>query len=173
MRLTKVVAVIFGAVLVQIALGRYAIGGRFSFDFVLVGVVFVALQSGSVAGMLGGTVGGLLQDIASGGIVGVGGLVKTVVGYGAGVLGTQFVVAKAHARALIVAAATLAHGLMAGGLQGVINQAWPPLGWAAMLEEVVINTIAGFIAFQLADSLPGAMSRNRSRQRSSLSRRQW
>ena len=75
MRLTRVMAIVIGAVALQIVLARYAVGGRFTFDLVLVGVVFVALQSGAVAGMLGGTVGGLLQDVASGGIVGVSGLV--------------------------------------------------------------------------------------------------
>ena len=37
-----------------------------------------------VAGMLAGTLGGLLQDMLSGGIVGVGGLAKTLVGFAAG-----------------------------------------------------------------------------------------
>ena len=54
------------------------------FDFVLVGVVFAALQSGAVAGMLAGTIGGLLLDVLSGGVVGLGGLVKTLVGCAAG-----------------------------------------------------------------------------------------
>lgn len=173
MKLTRVIAVVVGAVLLQIVLARYAVGGRFSFDLVLVGVVFVSLQSGAVAGMLGGTIGGLLQDIASGGIVGVGGLVKTLVGYATGVFGTQFVVAKAYARALIVGIATLAHALMAGGLQAVIDQSWPRYAWTAMLSETVVNVVVGFIAFQLAEALPGAMARGRTRQRSEWGRRRW
>ena len=173
MRITRVIAVVLGAVLLQVLLARYAVGGRFSFDLVLVGVVYVSLQSGVAGGMLGGTIGGLLQDVLSGGVVGVGGLVKTLVGYATGAFGTQFVVAKASARALIVAAATLVHGLMSGGLQALIDQTWPRLAWAAMLEEVVINAAVGWIAFSVAESLPGAMSRGRSRSRSTLSRRQW
>lgn len=173
MRTTQLIAVVVGAVLLQVALSRYAIGGRFAFDLVLVGVVFVSLQSGAVAGMLAGTVGGLLQDVLSGGIVGVSGLVKTIVGYAAGVLGTQFVVAKAHARAVIVALATVVHALMMVGLQAVIAQVWPSVAWTAMLEEVAINAGVGWLAFQLTESVPGAMARGRSRTRSSLSRRQW
>ena len=173
MRTARVIAIVVLAVLAQLALARYAVGGRFAFDLVLVGVVFVALQSGAVAGMLGGTVGGLLQDVFAGGIVGVGGLVKTLVGYGAGVLGTQFVVAKAHARALIVGAATFAHGLIASGLQAVIDQAWPQVAWAALLEEIVINMVVGLVAFVLAESVPGAIARRRGRPRSSWSRRRW
>lgn len=173
MKITRVMAVVLGAVLLQVALARYAVGGRFVFDLVLVGVVFAALQSGAVAGMLAGTVGGLLLDVLSGGVVGLGGLVKTVVGYGAGVLGTQFVVAKAHARALIVAAATLVNGLMTVGLRAVIAQTWPSVAWTAMLEAIVINAIVGWLAFQVSESLPGAVARGRSRRRSAWGRRQW
>jgi rod shape-determining protein MreD len=173
MRLTRVVAVVLGAVALQLALARYAVGGRFVFDFVLVGVVYVALHAGPVAGMLGGTIGGLLQDVASGGIVGLGGLVDTILGYAAGVLGTRLVVARAYGRASIVAAATLARGLMASGLHAVIDQSWPAVAWAGLLEEAAINTLVGWIAFQLTESLPGAVARSRSRQRTSWGRRQW
>jgi hypothetical protein len=99
--------------------------------------------------------------------------VKTLVGCAAGALGTQFVVAKAFARALIVAGATLLNGLMAGGLQAVIDQTWPHFVWTAMLEEIVINTVVGWVAFAVTDSLPGALARGRTRSRSSWSRRQW
>lgn len=172
MRLTRVIAIVVGAAALQFVLARYAIGGRFVFDLVLVGVVFVALQSGAVAGMLGGTVGGLLQDYSSGGIVGLGGLVKTLVGYATGAFGTQFVVAKAYARALIVGIATIVHALMAGGLQAVIDQSWPRYAWTAIVSETIINVIVGFVAFQLTESLPGAMARGRTR-RSEWSRRRW
>jgi rod shape-determining protein MreD len=173
-RIARVFAVALGSVALQVALARYAVGGRFVFDVALVGVVYVALQSGAVAGMLAGTVAGLLQDVASGAVVGLGGLVKTLVGYAAGVLGTRFVVAKAHARALIVAAATLVHGLLTAGLQAVMTETWwPRVAWADMLEAIVINALVGWLAFRLAEWVPGAAARGRSRRRSSLGRRQW
>jgi len=173
MRTTRVIGIVLGSVLLQVALSRYAVGGRFSFDLVLVGVVFASLQTGAVAGMIAGTVGGLTLDILSGTVVGFGGLLKTVVGCASGALGTQFVVAKAHARALIVAGATLAHGLMGAGLQAVIDQTWPRMAWTAMLEQIVINTVVGWAAFLATESLPGALARSRSRSRSTWSRRQW
>ena len=49
-------------------------------DLVLVVVLSVAMRQGAVAGLWTGTVGGLLQDALSGGVVGVGGLAKTLVG---------------------------------------------------------------------------------------------
>jgi len=173
MKVSRIFIVVAIGLLLQVAFARFAIGGRFAFDFVLVAVVFAAMESGAVAGMLAGTIGGLLLDVVSGGVRGESGLVDTLVGYVAGEFGTRFVVAKPQARALIVAAATIAHALMMSGLKAVIGQTWPVLAWTAMLESVVINAFVGWVAFYLTESLPGAMARGRSRRRPSLSRRQW
>ena len=173
MKVSRIFIVVAIGLLLQVAFARFAIGGRFAFDFVLVAVVFAAMESGAVAGMLAGTIGGLLLDVVSGGVRGESGLVDTLVGYVAGEFGTRFVVAKPQARALIVGAATIAHGLMMAGLKAVIGQTWPVLSWTAMLESVVINAFVGWVAFYLTESLPGAMARGRSRRRPSLSRRQW
>jgi rod shape-determining protein MreD len=172
MKTAAVVGVVLGSVLLQVLLARFAIGGRLSFDLVLVGVVFVALQSGPIAGMLAGTIGGVLLDLVSGGLVGVGGLLKTIVGFGSGLMGTRLVVAKPYARALIVGAATLAHAFMAMGLQAAIDK-WLGVPWAAMLGETALNVIAAYIAFVAIEALPGAVSKGRSRQRSAWGRRQW
>ena len=173
MNLGRVFGFVLAAVLLQVLLSRYLIGGRMAFDLVLVGVVFVSLQAGAVGGMLAGTLGGLLQDVASGGVVGVGGLLKTLVGFLTGLLGTQFVVAKPYARAMIVGAATLVHGFMTIGLQAVIGQHWPGIIWTTVVQEIAINAGAGYLAFYLTDAIPGAMARGRSRHRSAWGRRQW
>jgi rod shape-determining protein MreD len=164
---------IFIAVVLQATLARYMVGGRWVFDLVLVGVVYSALQQGAMAGIVAGTIGGLLQDTLSGGILGIGGLTKTITGYVTGGIGTQFVVAKPYARAIIVAGATLLNRSMAIGLDGMIHQAWPPVSWAAILGETVANTVVGFIVFSAASAVPGAVNRGRFRRRGSWSRRQW
>jgi rod shape-determining protein MreD len=161
------------AVLLQVALARYAVGGRWVFDLVLVGVAFAALQGGATAGMLAGTVGGLLQDVLSGGIVGVGGLAKTVVGCLAGVVGTQFVVARPSARAVIVAGVTVVHRLVMIGLQALIDLQWVGVSWGGLLVETLVNAAAALIVFQAAQALPGVVARQRFSRRSSLSRRNW
>ena len=61
-------------------------------NLVLVAVVYRRAGFGAVAGLLAGTVGGLAQDALAGGIVGIGGLSKTIVGFLVGVLGAQFIV---------------------------------------------------------------------------------
>jgi len=174
-KLSAVLATVLVAVILQVTLARYTIGGRWTFDLVLVGVVYAALRWEAVAGMMAGTIGGLLQDMLSGGIIGVGGLAKTIVGFSAGVIGTQFVVAKPSARALIVAAASIAHRLIMAVLLDLIHwdQHWSGVPWTAMLGETAINSICALVAFHLTDALPGAISRNRMSRRSNLSRRQW
>jgi len=173
MKLTSVLAVVVVAVGLQTALSQFTVGGWLIFDLVLVGVVFAALQWGAVGGMLAGTVGGLLQDALSGGIVGVGGLAKTLVGFAAGGVGTQFVVAKPYARAGILAAATVVHRLIVLALVAIIDQRWPGVAWTAMLGETAVNAVCGYAAFHITEALPGAVARGRARSRSSLSRRQW
>ncbi|HYN07941.1 MAG TPA: rod shape-determining protein MreD [Vicinamibacterales bacterium] len=173
MKPTAVLATVLVAVLLQMMFARYMIGGRLVFDLVLVGVVFAALQWGPVAGMLAGTMGGLLQDALSGGIIGVGGLAKTLVGYAAGQMGVQFVIARARAKVLPLAVATVVHRLLMLSFYGMIDQRWPQVPWTAILWETGVNAACGLALFLAADSLPGAISRGRMSRRSTFSRRQW
>lgn len=173
MKFTSVLLTVVIAVTLQVTLARYTVGGSWVFDLVLVGVVFAGLQWGPTAGLIGGTLGGLLQDLLSGDIVGVSGLAKTVTGFFAGVIGTQFVLTRPHARSIIVAGATVVHRLMMLAMTGLIEQDWPGLSWKAMLWETGLNTLAGLLLFQATSALPGAMARHRANRRSSLGRRQW
>ncbi len=173
MKATTVFLAVLVAVLLQVALARYAVGGRWVFDLVLVGVAFAGLQGGALAGMLAGTIGGLLQDVLSGGIVGVGGLAKTVVGCVVGVIGTQFVLARASARMLIVGVATVVHRLVVVSLQALIDLEWIGISWGSVVVEVAVNALAAFVVFQAAQGLPGALARQRMSRRSGFSRRQW
>jgi hypothetical protein len=109
----------------------------------------------------------------AGQVIGLGGLAKTIVGFGAGVVGTQFVLTRPQARTIVVAAATILHRLGLIVLNGLIDQHWPGVSWGAMLAETGINTAGAFLAFQLTTSFPGALDRHRSNRRARLSRRQW
>jgi rod shape-determining protein MreD len=173
MRLGAVVATVGVAVVLQAALARYTVGGVWVFDLVLVGVAYAALMRGPAAGMLAGTLGGLLQDLLTGGVVGVGGLAKTIVGYLTGTIGAQFVLARPQIRSAIVAIATVVHRLVVVVVLAAIDQEWPGFPWTTMLIETALNTIAALVAFHVSDALPGIVERGRSGRRSSLSRRQW
>jgi rod shape-determining protein MreD len=161
------------AVTLQVTLARFAVGGRWVFDLVLVGVVFAALLWGPVAGMLAGTLGGLVQDSLSGGVIGIGGVVKTIVGCGAGAVGTQFVLTRPRGRTIVVAGASVVHRLGIVLLFAIIEPRWPGIPWGAILSETLLNALAGLILFHAHDALPGAVARGRMSRRSSLSRRQW
>jgi rod shape-determining protein MreD len=173
MKLTGVLVTVFLAVTLQVTLARFTVGGRWVFDLVLVGVVYASLQWGRVAGMIAGTIGGLTQDLLSGGVVGVGGLAKTLVGFAAGTVGTQFVLVKPRARMLIVAVASIGHRLIMILTASIITQQWPGLPWRAILVETLINALAGLLVFHLQEALPAAVDRGRMSRRSTFTRRQW
>ncbi len=173
MKLAAVLLTVLVAVVLQVTLARYTVGGRWVFDLVLVGVVFASLQWGAAAGILAGTMGGLLQDVLAGGVVGVGGLAKTIVGFATGGVGTQFVLIRPHARVIIVVAATFVHRIIMVATYALIDQRWSGVPWASMLWEIGLNSLAALVVFQATNALPGVLARQRMSRRSSLSRRQW
>ena len=81
MKTAGVVLAIALALVLQTTLTRFIVRGTVAVDLVLVVVVYVALSSGSVTGLLAGTVAGLIQDSLSTGLIGIGGLAKTLVGF--------------------------------------------------------------------------------------------
>jgi rod shape-determining protein MreD len=172
-KVTAAVITVVVAVILQLTLARYTVGGRWLFDLVLVGVVFAALNWGPAAGMLTGTVGGLVQDLLSDDIVGIGGLSKTIVGFATGVVASQFVVARPAPRVVILAFASLAHRMMIVGLHALVDQHWPGLPWTAMLGETGLNALCGLALFQASEGLPGAVNKGRNATRTGIRRREW
>lgn len=173
MKATAALVTMAVAVALQLALARYTVGGRWPVDIVLVGVVYAALNWGPLAGMLAGSAGGLVQDMLSNDVVGTGGLAKTLIGFASGAVGTQFDVARPLGRAGLLAGASLVHRLMLIGLHSLIDQRWAAVSGTALLAETLLNSVCGLVAFQLAESLPGVMSRGRHSRRSGLKRREW
>jgi rod shape-determining protein MreD len=149
------------ALALQTTITRYVAGGTVSIDLVLVVVVYVALSSGSVAGLLTGTVAGLIQDSLSTGLIGVGGLAKSIVGFVAGIIGTQFIVAQPLPRFLVFFVATIAHQAIVIGLEVVLGQRTFGTPYAAVAGEALGNAVVGVAAFQLIELLPGAVERRR------------
>jgi len=172
MRLTGVLITVGISVLLQTLLARYTVAAPWAVDLVLVGVVYAGLRWGPVAGMLAGTLGGLLQDLLSRDIVGVGGLTKTLIGFTVGAVGAQFVLVRPQARVIIVAVATILHRLMMIGLYTLI-EGGAGVPWKGVLIQTGLNAACALVAFQLTESLPGAVERGRANRRASLNRRKW
>ena len=151
------------ALAIQTTLARFLIRGNVAVDLVLVVVVYVALSSGAVSGLLTGTFAGLIQDALTPGVsvIGIGGLAKTIVGFLAGVIGTQFIVTQPLPRFVVFFGATLLHAFVFIGLYVVLGLRSFTSPYAAQAGQALGNAIVGVVAFQLAEFLPGAVERRR------------
>ena len=162
MRALALVAALAAAVVLQTTLAGFLVPGAIAVDLVLVVVVYVALTSGPVAGLLAGTVGGLVQDALSSGILGMGGLTKTLVGFLVGRFGTQFIVTATVPRFLVCAAASAAHAGLFMGAYTLLGLRSFPNPLAAVAVQAVGNGVLGVVVFQLAEWLPRMLERRRS-----------
>jgi rod shape-determining protein MreD len=149
------------AVALQTTLARFVIRGLVAVDLVLVAVVYVALTSGPVTGLLTGTFAGLVQDALTTGVVGIGGLAKTVVGFLAGIIGTQFIVTQPIPRFVVFFGATVVHAIIYVGLYVLLDLRHFGTPVAAVAGQATGNAAVGVVAFQLVELLPGAVERRR------------
>jgi rod shape-determining protein MreD len=154
------------ALALQTSLARFLVGGTAALDLVLVVVVYVALTSGPVAGMLAGSAAGIVQDALSSGTVGIGGLANAIVGFGAGIIGQQFIVTAPFPRFVMFIVATLVHSALFMGMYVLLGLKEFPSPWAAMLSQAIGNAVVGIVAFAIVESLPGAIERRRFRRSS-------
>jgi rod shape-determining protein MreD len=157
-----VILAIVAALVLQTTFGRLIARATVAVDLVLVVVVYVALTSGPVTGLLAGTVAGLAQDALSSGIIGIGGLAKTLVGFLTGIIGTQFIVAQPFSRFVVFVAATVLHALVFIGLYVVLNLREFGTPYAAVAWQAGANAVVGVLAFQVVELLPGVVERRRS-----------
>jgi len=157
------------ALALQTTIARFVLRGTVAVDLVLVVVVYVALTMGPVTGLLTGAVAGMVQDALTTGIIGIGGLAKTVVGFLAGVIGTQFIVAQPLPRFVVFVGATALHAVIFMGLYALLDIRHFGTPYAAVGGQALGNAIVGVLAFQLVELLPGAVER-RKMQRTRLRR---
>lgn len=145
----------------QTTLGRFMSRGTLAVDLVLVVVVYVALTSGPVTGLLSGTAAGLVQDALSSGVVGIGGLAKTIVGFLAGIVGSQFIVTQPLPRFVVFVGATLLDRVVFIGLYMLLDLRSFSVSFTAIAGRAVGNAVVGIVAFQLVELLPGVVERRR------------
>ena len=131
---------------------------RFSFfsiyDLPLLVVIFFAMARRSqVAGLLTGAVIGILQDSLTHHPLGVYGIAKTVVGYGASSLGVKLDVESVGTRLLVTSGFYVVHQIIyftiARGLVG-LDLRWL---WSRELIAAVANAVVGVLLFTLMDRL--------------------
>ena len=163
MKTAIVLLALVGALALQTTLSGLTTGGARMVNLVVVAVVYLALMFGPVTGLMAGTAGGLAQDALAGGIVGIGGLSKTVIGFLAGVLGTQFNLAQSGPRFIMLVSATVVHELCFQGLYALVETRPFRLQYYPLLTQAVINGIVGLTAFFVVEQMPGLLQRRRAR----------
>lgn len=163
MRTVGVLAALAVAIVLQATLSGMWMSAGTRVNFVLVAVVYVALAFGAVTGLLAGTAGGLAQDALAGGLVGVGGLSKTLVGFFVGVLGAQFIVSQPIPRFVMFVGATVAHELIFQALYALVESRAFTVQYSALLIQALVNATVGVLAFEVVEGAPGILQRRHSR----------
>jgi rod shape-determining protein MreD len=160
-RAAGVILAIVVALALQTTLARFFVRGAFAVDLVLVAVVYVALTSGPATGLLTGTFAGLVQDALSSSVIGIGGLAKTIVGFLAGVIGTQFIVSQPLPRFVVFFGATIVNAVIFLGLYVLLDLRHFDAPYGAVAGQAAANAVVGVLAFQVVELLPGAVERRR------------
>jgi rod shape-determining protein MreD len=160
-RAIRVITAIALALALQTTLAQFLVGGGAALDLVLVVVVYVALTNGPVTGMLAGSAAGITQDALSIGVIGIGGLAKSVVGLVVGAIGQQFLVTAALPRLVIFLGSSVAHAVMFIGIYVLLGLGSFPSPWAGILTQALGNTAVGMIAFSIVEVFPVFVDRRR------------
>ncbi len=161
MTILKMLGGVVAALVLQALLFRFLVHGRLGLDLVLVVVTYLGLTSGPVVGLFAGTLGGLVQDALSTGIIGIGGLAKTIVGFVAGIVGTQFIVSQPIPRFIVFVAATFVQIGVVMALESVLELRPLARTWPLTLLEAAGNGLVGIVLCQLSDLIPGAAERRK------------
>jgi rod shape-determining protein MreD len=151
------------AVALQSSLSKVLVFGTAPLDLVLIAVVYVALLWGPTVGLLAGACAGLAQDALGSGIIGIGGLANTVVGYIVGLAGRQFIVAGPLPRLVAFLGGTVVHVLIFMGLNELLGRAYFGFPWKGILGQGLANALVGIVILQAIELLPGAIEKRQAR----------
>ena len=172
MRTAAVIGAIVVALALQTTLSGLRVGSTTAVNLVLVVVVYAGLAFGPAFGLVAGTVGGLMQDQLAGGIIGIGGFSKTLVGFIVGFLGAQFIVSQTVPRFVMFVGATFLHEACFQALYSVVEGRPFRLAYSAVFTQAAINGLIGIIAFMIVERGPEMLQRRRARS-ASLGRRHY
>ena len=124
------------------------------FDLPLLVVIFFAMARRSqVAGLMTGAVIGILQDSLTHHPLGVYGIAKTVVGYGASSLGVKLDVESVGTRLLVTTGFYVVHQIIYFTIARVLVGLDLRWVWSRELIAAVANAVVGVLLFTLMDRL--------------------
>jgi rod shape-determining protein MreD len=144
----RIVLTILVAVLLQVVLSQVGFLSFFQYtDLALVITVYFGLQRAPFAGMFGGMVLGLSRDAIEGGILGVGGFSKTLIGYVVAIASIRLSLENPLARLATLAIASAANTVLFVGLYQMLERPLPysnswqefgrTVGWKALADTIV------------------------------------
>lgn len=160
-----------GALLAQTAFVRMAAPAGAPVDLVLVVVVLAALARGPLAGLWAGTGVGLLEDMLSGGVVGISGFARSSTGALVGTAGSRFVIGTAWQRFVVIVLASVFHAVCLLGVHALVGAA-PAVTAAFVLRRAAADGLIGVAALVLARASSSAVKRSR-RRRAPFASRRW
>jgi rod shape-determining protein MreD len=158
-----VLLAIIVALALQTTVVPFVWSGKSTIDLVLVVVVYTALQFGPTTGLLTGAMAGMAQDALSGGIIGVGGLAKTIVGFMAGTIGSQFIVTNWLPRFVVLLLGAALNAICILGLYAVIDKHGLSIPWRTASPQMLLTAFVGIMLIQAVQAIPGFLMRRRLR----------
>ena len=164
-----IVLALAAALLAQTAIVRMVASEGLPTDLVLLVVIFAALSRGRLAGLWTGTAGGLLQDMLSGGIIGISGLAKSITGVLVGIAGSRFIIATIGQHLVVIVLASTFHTVSVLGVYALVG-AVPAATATFVLSRAAAEGVLGISALTLTRAVPVAVQRL-SRRRAA--RRPW
>jgi cell shape-determining protein MreD len=152
------------ALLLQSAVSQVAPGQARILDPFLLVLVYCALTGGEVHGMLAGAASGWIQEIHFGGAVkGLTGLTRVVLGFGVGLAGGRFLLARPGARLLVLFVATLLDTLLLEGLAATFEVRLQRLSTAGLLTRGAVNAVVGATLYEIIDRATARLRRREAR----------
>jgi rod shape-determining protein MreD len=157
----KILLTIAVALFLQLLLAKYLKFFKY-IDLALLVTVYFSLQREPVLGMVVGLAAGLGGDIIAGGIMGVGGFSKTLIGYIISMASVKLSIENPLARLAAVALASIANTALFIGLYKMLEQNQIPDrispltgSWTQLLRtggsKALADTLAALIIFIILD----------------------
>ena len=172
MKVVMLVAMVVVSVAVQATSARVFDLTFANIDLPLVVVVLASLSGGPIVGLWVGTLAGFLQDVMSGGLIGVSGLAKSLIGVTVGLLATRLMFTGRWYQLLLIVPATIMNVVLFVGVYRLISFAAPAVDGVNVLQQAVLNVAAGFVGIGVSEQVPGLWSRLR-RRRLVLAIQRW
>lgn len=162
MRLGLLVMTLGGTVAQASVVQALSVGGATP-DLPFVVAVFLALRRGPETGCVAGFLAGLLQDVTSGGLIGVQALTKALAGFVLGLAGDRLCVTSPLVQIPGLVLLSVGEGLLRFGLLQLFHY---PAGLAAVMADVILPQAlyngalgaAGLVALGLAEAARARMT---------------